>query len=150
MPNVGGTPARALWARTRTRVRVPEAEAFARMAPPPAASERGGVDEPMPWPVASVVGAVAGVAAGAVVGGAIGLVGMPRSSSGGDRLLAGSGWGAVAGVVVGVPAVGVGAGLDLARMADWTMARAADADAARAARMRRAWERRRAAEGGGS
>lgn len=146
---IGAAPARALWVRQRVHAQVPEDELLVLVPRPEIPAAAAGTDDEPPWPVWTWAGVGAGLSVGAAAGSLVGVARMPASSSAGDRALVGSGWGAVAAVVVGVPAALVGIVVDGTQYALWSQAHEANVAAARALRARRAWERIPRADVGG-
>jgi hypothetical protein len=108
---VGNTPARAKWLRTRTVGAVDERELLALLptpeipAPPPDLLPED-AEAPTAWFTIGGVGA--GSLLGVVSGAFVGAAWMPRSASVQDRLLAGSGYGAVCAGLCGLPLVAGG------------------------------------------
>jgi hypothetical protein len=108
---VGGTPARAKWIRARNVGAVDERELLAllptpELPPPPPDLVPEDAEGPTAWGTIGGIGA--GSALGLVSGAFVGAAWMPASASLTDRLLAGSGYGALCAGLCGVPLVAGG------------------------------------------
>jgi hypothetical protein len=133
---IAGNPQRAIWVRKRVRQAVEPRVLLEHLPEPP----RPGAVRPAesaPWWWGTTTGAVVG-AVGAAAGVGVGASLLPSSSTPQQYGLVGAFLGATGGLLLGVPAVAIGAWFDWNATSQWQE----DEDKRLKARMHQAWEHR--------